>query len=708
VAAVLENRLVVVLLSAALAVGCASLTGTALEHQGGAAMSGVAFGAPSTGRASTTCRLANGIEHVVYLQMENVHFGREVPTVPSDLEQMPHLLDFLQANGTLLASGHTALVTSPEGDLLTSLTGLYPDHHGQAVGDRWRYFEPDGTAAGGSASTYWSAKVSEGPGATTASSSYNLVTSGGRNVPAPWPVFTRAGCDVGAVGGPGDMVLRNTGADLAAAFGPGSREAAEGRADGARAAADFTGLAIHCAGQGGPCAGDRGGRPDLLPDEPGGYGGFNALYGTRYVLPRLGASRGLSDLAGRPVDGFPGPDATPAAALAYVAAMQEHGVPVTYAHLPDPHDPMAGASPLWPGEPEDLRQLRRYDQAFATFIRRLGRDGLTPANTLFVVASGEGSRADAAPPSPAGCDGVQAPCRYGPKAGGVQVDIAGLLAAQNVPFAFSPDAGAATAVWINDDPAPTAAPARALERATAQLRAQSASSSGPEPLLRYLADRPEMRLLHMVSTDAARTPSFVLLARRGYLAACPTAVCTTAGPHQGGGQDYAEPGANTAWVALAGPGVARRRLDAATWMDEADIRPTLLTLTGLRDGYAHDGRVLSEALQPEALPAGIGQSRDAYETVAARLKQLDAPAGRVGTLSLTTATRSATSSSPGDTEYRSYVARMDGFTRRRDSAAGAMRKTLEEAAFGGTALDAKRATALTEGADLLLAEMARA
>jgi hypothetical protein len=293
------------------------------------------------------------------------------------------------------------------------------------------------------------------------------------------------------------------------------------------------------------------------------------------------------------------------------------------------------------------------------------------------------------------------------------VDLAGLLAAQGVPSSFSPEGGAATAVWINGDPAPTAAPARSLERATAQLRVRNPSTGGPEPFLRYLADRPEMRLLHMVSADVARTPNFVLLARRGYLAGgtpagCATAVCTTADPGQAGGQGYAEPGANTAWLGLAGPGVARRRLDATTWMDEADIRPTLLALAGLRDGYAHDGRVLSEVLQPEALPPGIRDSQGAYETVAARLKQLDAPAGRVGTLSLAAATRSVTSNSPGDADYRSYVARMDGFTSRRDAAAEAMRKALEEAAFGGSALDGKRTAVLTGGAGRLLAEMARA
>src|SRR5437870_8524 len=100
------------MLSAVLAMGSAYLTGAALGHHWqspGAAGSSVI---PLPGSTSSSCHLANGIEHVVYLRFANLHFGRDDPAVPSDLEQMPHLLDFLQANGTLLASGHTALASS--------------------------------------------------------------------------------------------------------------------------------------------------------------------------------------------------------------------------------------------------------------------------------------------------------------------------------------------------------------------------------------------------------------------------------------------------------------------------------------------------------------------------------------------------------------------------------------------------------------------
>ena len=46
--------------------------------------------------ALAQCSLGNGIKHIVYIQFDNVHFRRDNPNVPSDLEQMPNLLKFLE------------------------------------------------------------------------------------------------------------------------------------------------------------------------------------------------------------------------------------------------------------------------------------------------------------------------------------------------------------------------------------------------------------------------------------------------------------------------------------------------------------------------------------------------------------------------------------------------------------------------------------
>src|SRR5215472_13605773 len=101
-------------------------------------------GAPvaSAHTASTGgCQLnsANGnIQHVIYVQFDNVHFTRDNPNVPSDLEQMPNLLNFIENNGVLMSNHHTPLIAHTATDILTSLTGVYGDRHGVPISNSYR------------------------------------------------------------------------------------------------------------------------------------------------------------------------------------------------------------------------------------------------------------------------------------------------------------------------------------------------------------------------------------------------------------------------------------------------------------------------------------------------------------------------------------------------------------------------------------------
>src|SRR5262249_27878082 len=160
-------------------------------------------------------------------------------------------------------------------------------------------------------------------------------------------------------------------------------------------------------------------RPDQLPDEAGGYAGFQGLFGAKYVDPAINhGSASVGDVVdGQPIadpfgqPGFPGFDGLIAKnALGYVAQMQEAGVPVTFAYINDAHD-FHGVSgndhrAYGPGEAGYVQQLKDYDQAFADFFTRLQTDGINKSNTLFVVTVEESDHfAGTAPDNPS-CDGV--------------------------------------------------------------------------------------------------------------------------------------------------------------------------------------------------------------------------------------------------------------------------------------------------------------
>ena len=144
--------------------GCASLLGGfALAGQAApglaATTAGAAHATVSTSTAST-CQLGNGIKHVVQLTLDNVHFFRDNPNVPSDLEMMPNLLQFFENNGTFLSNNHTPLIAHTAIDILTTLTGLYGDRQGMpGMNNAYRTFNPDGTTDPAGAFAYWTDPV---------------------------------------------------------------------------------------------------------------------------------------------------------------------------------------------------------------------------------------------------------------------------------------------------------------------------------------------------------------------------------------------------------------------------------------------------------------------------------------------------------------------------------------------------------------------
>ena len=609
------------------------------------------------------------VSHVIYLQFDNVHFTRDNPNVPSDLEQMPHLLNFLKGNGVLDTDHHTPLIAHTGDDILTSITGLYGSRHGQAVSNSYRYYTPSGTTDAASSFAYWTDGIADSATPTPTDTAPTMVGQDGKMAPAPWAAYTKAGCDFGAVS-TANTVLENTGVDITKVFGASSPEAAEAKADPSLATTDYVGIGIHCAQGSGLCAKGHT-NPDLLPDEPGGYSGYQGLFGAKYVDPVIAPAGTVTATDGTPITdpkgrpGFPGFDAMSAAnSLGYVAQMQESGVPVTYAYISDAHDRHAAPYGAYgPGEAGYVAALKSYDNAFGAFFTRLAKDGITPANTLFVVTSDENDHFVGGKPTPANCDGVTTPCSYS-QIGEVNANARGLLATQQgVTTPFQVHADSAPNFYLDGNPAPDAPDTRSFERAWSKVTAVNPITGATDTISRYLADRSEMNILHMVTGDPLRTPTFTSFANPDYYvytgAANCTPSCVALGPSYAWNHGDFAADIDTTWLGMVGPGVRRLGATGAVWSDHTDIRPTMLALLGLRDPYVSDGRVLSEFLRTSALPGPVRADRRAYERLGAAFKQLNAGVGRFAAATLTASTSGITSDTAGDARYRQTTAALD-------------------------------------------------
>jgi hypothetical protein len=657
--------------------------------------------------ARAACALKSAgerIKHVVYITFDNLHLRRDNPNVPSDLEQMPNLLNFILDNGTISGNHYTALISHTATGILAALTGVYGDRMGMPVSTSYGYFRPDGSVGFTSSFLYWTALGGDGKP--------QMINESGKTAPAPWVPFTRAGCDVGAFGVP-NIEMERLPDDVTTFFGSGSKEdqavrtalalpdTPENQPARQKPTTDFLGIAIHCA-KNSPLCSNHNARPDLLPDEPGGYDGFSALLGNTYVQPVISPTGPVNDLDGHAIidahgqPGLPGFNPTATQSLGYAAAMLEAGVPVVYAYIADAHernplplDPVTHKPTpnraFGPGEAEYVAQLKAYDLAFGKFFTRLRNDGITKDNTLFLIVPDENDHFVGSKPSPAGCDGVTIPCTYA-QAAEIGAELNRLLLTQrrnSTPFAVHSDS--APTVYIIGNPDPKAAVTRNLEHDLDALVAVSPITRKTDKLSAFLADRAEMALLHMVTASAARTPTLTMFGNLNYFFfnAGNNTKCTLAPPCI----DLPQPPAATfawnhgdvqrditrTWVGMVGPGVRHEGRNDKVFSDHTDIRPTMMALLGLEDSYVHDGRILVEKLEPDALPNPLALPTADYIELAGAYKQLNAPLGSVGVSSLVTATLAIVR---GDRAYRRYLRAIARFTAARDALATEMKAIL--------------------------------
>jgi len=684
------------------------------------------------GPAQAACELnshGGKIKHVVYVEFDNVHFTRDNPNVPSDLEQMPNLLNFIEQNGTLDAGDHTVLISHTANDILTTQTGLYSDDDGIFIANSFGVFGPGSGLSSiyfPSSFFYWTDLVSDITPATM-DNNFALTTPAGDNVPAPWAPFTRAGCDVGAFS-TANIVLEREPVDVKKVFGATSSQAGE---TGSNQTNDFIGASIHCAIGSSFCTPANNAVADLLPDEPDGYTGYEALFGLKYIAPALGS---ITDYNGNAITGFSaiGFDPVPAQSLAVVETMLKKGIPVVFAYIADAHDNQEGSKlstekTFGPGEAPYVQQLSDYNAAFGKFFADLKAAGIDQSNTLFVFTPDEGDHFVGGAPSPSTCDGAKivkkavvpdVPCTYGTNGvGELDLDLNDVVAnaGDTTPFAIHFD-DAAT-VYVPGQPDSSDTSVRQLERTMAGLSEVNPHTTMSESLLGTglgpdlqgaIVDPVTQELVHMNTTaDPAREPTFTFFGNPNFFFESPPSFTSTTpvvGTSFAWNHGDIQPEIARTFIGIVGPGVKTLGATKPTdfFTDHVDVRPTIMFLLGLTDDYEHDGRVILELLNPNILPSSLHAHSATLLQLGQIYKQINAPFGELAESALTVSTYAIESNSTGDATYTNLEGQIASWTTQRDGLTAQIKSMLEGAEFNGQAIDENQAKKIISDGEALL------
>jgi hypothetical protein len=247
-----------------------------------------------------------------------------------------------------------------------------------------------------------------------------------------------------------------------------------------------------------------------------------------------------------------------------------------------------------------------------------------------------------------------------------------------------------------DDPA-----VRQLERDTAAMTADNPYSGAiGEHIAKYQAGAVEQRILHMQTNDPLRTPTYSIFPVPDYFFST-SGANVSINPGFAYDHGYYSPNIDITWAGFVGPGVAVRGVDGpgpaggnesqdpnsthtvpeastqGTWVEEADLRPTLMYLTGLRDDYQSDGEVIGQAL---ASPSG---SISGTADLAAAYQQINSSVGEFATQTLLADSAAlASGSASDDTVFQDEQDTLLHLADMRDALATQMKATLAAADAG--------------------------
>jgi hypothetical protein len=227
-----------------------------------------------------------------------------------------------------------------------------------------------------------------------------------------------------------------------------------------------------------------------------------------------------------------------------------------------------------------------------------------------------------------------------------------------------------------------------------------------DPLLAAMADQAEQNFLHMITSDAKRTPTFIMFGNPDYFYETGTqqnctaqtlANCFVVDNGFAWNHGDIQPEITTTWLAMVGPGVKNLGQTNAIFTDHTDSRPTVMALTGLKDDYVHDGRMIAEIIDPNALPTAVRQSPD-FVALAEAYKAINAPLGPLGQKTLTLDTKAILGD---DHAYEAFNHTLVQLTNDRNVIGQQMITLLENAAFAGKPIPRSQADELIFQAQVL-------
>jgi hypothetical protein len=256
-------------------------------------------------------------------------------------------------------------------------------------------------------------------------------------------------------------------------------------------------------------------------------------------------------------------------------------------------------------------------------------------------------------------------------------------------------------MYVHGQPGPEDPAVRQLERDTAAMAVDDPYSGvADEKVAKYQSGVVEQRILHMQTADPLRTPTYTIFPKPDYYFST-SGLNVSVNPAYAYNHGYYSPNIDVTWVGMVGPGVAVRGVDGpdpahgnqpqdpestntvpeasttGTWVEETDIRPTLLYLTGLVDDYQSDGHVITQALSsvPPALAATAG--------LAAGYDQIESSVGQFATDTLIADSKAmASGSTSDDSAFATEQAALLDLANDRDAAAARIKSILSDAAAG--------------------------